>query len=225
MADEPQAEPQQKQEKQIPVKPKKSGGGGEIKLPVLIGAIAGTLILMAGIFYAVFWFGVKPYLAQDAEATGEEGKEKTEKVEKPVENEDPEYNFAKLSDEEDFVLGDKGIHSVQSGRITTNPKASNQIVLMNINMEFRAREDDERFPIAEGEAAAVEELEKSPHLQRALIEVKGAINSMIGSYTVQELYNINRDSLASQIKNTLEPTFKGENLYLRKITLIEYLIQ
>lgn len=201
--------------KQAPVKPKKRGGG-EVKMPILIGTVIGTVILMAAIFYAVFWFGIKPYMSPDEAAEGDKAGD-TLKVEV-----DETADLENMDDpEQEFLHGEVGIHFIRSGRITTNPKATTQIVLLDLGMEFRAKAEDERFP--EGEK--VDNLETKPEFSRMLASVKGKINSMLGSYTVEDLYKLNRDTLTEKFRTSLKPIFKKEKLYLRDIILMEFLIQ
>lgn len=202
--------------KQAPVKPKKRGGGGEVKMSVLIGTIIGTVVLMAAVFFAVFWFGIKPYLSGGAE----EGKNK--KADTVAVESDGVDELEDLDDpEQDFLHGEVGVHFIRSGRITTNPQGSSQIILLDLGMEFRAKEDDERFPDGE----VVKDMETKPEFARMLANVKGKINSMLGSFTVQDLYETHRDTLTKKFKETLKPVFRKEKLYLRDIILMEFLIQ
>lgn len=208
---------EEKKEKQTPEKPKpRGGGGGSISMITLIGIISGTVVVMVGILTVVFYMFILPDLKGHG---GESDSTGNEHVKIKEESQSSENSFANELKEEDIVLGDKGTHMIETGKIIANPKGSTKFAVVNLALDFRVSEKDERF---EPEAEITAE---NPIINKLLIMVNDKINAKITSLTVDDFYNMGSDSLRNLFKQELNAVFLKNKLFLREVYLKEYLIQ
>lgn len=205
----------EEKEGQEPVKPeaddkvKKSAG---LKLPFVLGIIAGVLVIL--ILAVRFLF--LPYIVGSLTSEATAGESKTEGESKSEHGNNP------LKEELDvFKANEKLSEFFQTGRITTNPKASTQFVVADFGIIFFPKDEEslkELYP--EGK-----EEEGSSALPPTLSSrVRGIINSVLGSMTAEEL-QIKRDSIPVYVMTNLKPFFKEKNLFIKEVILQEFIIQ
>lgn len=196
-------------EKQVPEKPKKSGG---MKLPMVIGIIFGVIVTQVILIFVLF----KLFLGQPATVTPDgtvvqQTTEKSEKNSKKIEKTEEEEEI--LTEEEQ-----QKIQFQETGRITTNPKSSSAFVVINLGLYFLAKDEkiNEEFK---------KEIDKSPVWKRLSSDTKEIVNITFGNYTVEDLRSMKRDSLKTIFMKQLKPVFKTSKIILKDVKLIEYLIQ
>ncbi|MBE2188144.1 MAG: hypothetical protein KGZ71_09070 [Desulfobulbaceae bacterium] len=196
--------------KQEPEVPKKKAG---LSLPVIIGIGAGVLIVLV----VVILFAVKMML-NSVVGTQQGDTQSTEQVQKPVEDKELsniEY-YKKMADEDKISENDSKY--METGRITTNPRASTQFVVVNLGLSYRIGVDAEDAEKKEG-------TETDDQKRRFEALIRNAINNQIGDMSVGELQQIRRDSLTSIFKERLVPVFINNRIFLRDVILVEYIIQ
>ena len=141
--------------------------------------------------------------------TGEKG------AEAKIEEEFPEDNST------------KGTEYFETGRITTNPRASTSFVVINLGMIFKVK------PAEEGEKKAAEGEKKEKETTSAPISpfgkrfdgmLRNSINAELGKLSVDEM-QIPRDSLSNMLKTKLIPLFKNEKSLLKEVVVVEFIIQ
>jgi flagellar basal body-associated protein FliL len=108
---------------------------------------------------------------------------------------------------------DKKKQFQSSGRITTNPKASAQFVVIDLGFEYA--------PLGEEEVEAKEGEGFEPGLQA---KIKGTVTRTLGSMTAEELTS-RRDTLDKIFFKNLKPVFKEEKFMLHSVILQEFIIQ
>jgi hypothetical protein len=195
--------------KQEPEEPKKKAG---LSLPVIIGIGAGVLIILV----VVILFAVKMML-NSVVGTQPVDIQTTEQQHKPVEDKDiSDVEYYKRMVDEDKI-SDNDSKYMETGRITTNPRASTQFVVVNLGLSYRTGlgVDD----------AAKKAAETDDQKRRFEALIRNAINNQIGDMTVGELQQIRRDSLTSIFKEKLVPVFIYNRIFLRDVILVEYIIQ
>jgi len=208
---------EEKKEKQTPEKSKpRSSGGGNISMLTLIGVITGTVVVMVAVLYVVFYMFILPDLKSSNDETDSTGAKHVKIKENSESSEEKIVNEMK---EEDIMLGDEGTHLIETGKIIANPKGSTKFAVVNLALDFRISEKDERF---DPEAEITSE---NPIISRLLIMVNDKINGKITSLTVDDFYNMGSDSLRNLFKEELVPIFLKNKLFLREVYLKEYLIQ
>lgn len=183
--------------RQEPEKPvvEKSGG---MKLPVVIGIVAAALIVNVVLVFAVIKFVLAP-----GQPTGK-AQQETVQTKKSEES------------EEGSKENDKLTKFIETGRLTTNPKASSEFVVVNLGFVFRANNEEALKTLGEGKEV------KLPATSMA--KIKGIVNSVLGSYSSTELLT-QRDSLAAIFKNSLKPVFKENQTVLKEVILQEFILQ
>lgn len=205
----------EEQEGQEPVKPeneekpKKSAG---LKLPMVLGIIAGVMIILIVAVRFIFL----PYIVSSltSEATAGESKAKTEAKSESSENSGKE-------EFEVFKANEKLSEFFQTGRITTNPKQSTQFVVADFGIIFFPKDEESMKALFEGGKKE----EGSTALPAKLsARVRGIINSVLGSMTVEEL-QVKRDSIPNYVMANLKPFFKEKNLFIKEVILQEFIIQ
>jgi hypothetical protein len=142
----------------------------------------------------------------------------TEQVQKPVEDKDlsnVEY-YKRMADED--KISDNDSKYMETGRITTNPRASTQFVVVNLGLSYRTG-------VGAEDAAKKAGTESEDQKRRFEALIRNAINNQIGDMTVGELQQIRRDSLTSIFKERLVPVFINNRIFLRDVILVEYIIQ
>ncbi|MFP4526929.1 MAG: hypothetical protein ACLFQX_00150 [Candidatus Kapaibacterium sp.] len=206
------------EEKQEPVKPEKKAKkvslGGGLSLPVIIGAVVGLLVLIAATVIISIFVASKFMLPEQSEeaAKGGEHTEKTEDETTAITEED-----LAMAEEEDFQKGLVGVQYVKTGRITTNPKGASQFIVLNLGLEFRLKNKDNDW---------VEEPidPEDPMVMHMLSKVKGIVNQVLGTMTVQELHD-KRSEMPLILKEKLKETFVQYRMFLREVVIEEYIIQ
>lgn len=211
----------EQQEKQIPEKPKKKTGG--MSMPVLLGVIGGIVIFQAVLIFLLFKFFIAPQQPVQEGKTADN--EKTEKVEESEEghgekNADWDY--------QEFTLDPKLVHTYETGRITTNPKNSDKFIIINLGIDYVVKNEEALEEIKEELAAhsGGHEEEGAPSLftHKKKIRIKGKINSILGSFSVDQLF-AQRDSLPSIFKKGLSEVINNHQMKIREVIVQEFMIQ
>ncbi len=201
------------EKKQKPQKPKKKGEA--MSLPVLIGTIAGTIILLAVVMILAFKLFILPELthSQSAEGNADSSSQKPEKIKEKKQGDEAEYDRL-----EDKFMGNENLHMLETGKILTNPKNSSKFAIVNLLIEYRISEEDERFADSEPNL-------ENPTIKLLLANVKSEVTNILGSMTVDDFYRIGSDSLRNKIGNELDTIFRKKQFLLKDVLLTEYLIQ
>ncbi len=208
---------EKKEEKdgQEPVKPeseekeKKAGG---LKLPFVLGIIAGVLLILILAVRFLFLPYIVGSLTSEATAGQSpiEGESKSEQSNSPIKEEI-----------EIFKANEKLSEFFQTGRITTNPRQSTQFVVADFGIIFFPKDEEslkELYPGGKKE-------EGSSALPPTLSSrVRGIINSVLGSMSVEEL-QVKRDSIPEYVMANLKPFFKEKKLFIKEVILQEFIIQ
>lgn len=212
------------EEKQEPAKPKKEKGGLPVPLFGLIGFVIMLIALLVNVFLVL---GIKSEVASITEAivsgklpthTGHENKEEKKKsTEEEEEVGDEKNNVGKY-------VADDNAEYFETGRVTTNPRASQRFVVLNLGMFFSkisTGEEEEEAPKEEGKG---KDESFSPFGKKFDGMVKNIINSQIGNMTLEEL-QIPRDSLTLLFKEKLKPLFSQKETRLKEVAIIEFIVQ
>ncbi|MBI5324793.1 MAG: hypothetical protein HZB41_05895 [Ignavibacteriae bacterium] len=204
MAKEKEAEGTESQEKKTEEKPpKKPGEMGLMKMLIMVG---GTVVVLFILLIVVYMVIIKPDLQKMA--INGEGKDKTEEV-KEAKDDDFKPEEIKKEENERFM---------STGRITTNPSMSTQFVVVDIGLDFYVNEEQMK-------EIKKEKPEESPLMLRPIASVKGTVNNLLGSMTVQELQSIRRDTLQGMINSKLTQVFLSNKMVLKEAILQEFIIQ
>ncbi|TAL68815.1 MAG: hypothetical protein EPN82_09085 [Bacteroidetes bacterium] len=203
MAKEKEAEGTESQEKEKAEKPPKKPG--EMSLMKMLIMVGGTVVVLFILLIVVYMLIIKPDLQKMA-INGEGDKAKLEEV-----NKDKDFNPEEIKKEENERF-------LSTGRITTNPSMSNQFVVVDIGLDFYVN-DEQMKEIKKDKP------EESPLMLRPLSSVKGAVNNLLGSMTVQELQSVRRDSLQGAINSKLVQVFLSNKMVLKEAILQEFIIQ
>lgn len=204
MAKEKEAEGAESGEKQAAEKPPKKPG--EMNLMKMLIMVGGTVVVLFILLIVVYMVIIKPDL-QKMSINGE-GKDKTEELK---EAKDGEFNPEEIKKEENERF-------LSTGRITTNPKMSTQFIVVDLGLDFYVNEEQMK-------EIKKEKPEESPLMLKPLASVKGEVNNMLGSYTVEELQSIRRDTLQSMINEKLIKVFLANKMVLKEAILQEFIIQ
>ena len=182
---------------------------GELSFMQIIIIIGGTVVLMFVLFLVGYLMIIKPDLA------------KLNSVENTADNKGKPGNVTQEASKGEAVSGldkEENERFISTGRITTNPKMSSQFVIADIALDFFVNDE-------QGKLIKKEKTEESPELHKPLAEVKGEITSILGSYTVEELQTMRRDSLQILLKNRLKNVFQKNKMMLKEAILQEFIIQ
>jgi hypothetical protein len=193
-------------EKQASDKPKRNPG--ELGFMQILIFLGGTVVLLFVLLIIGYFIFIKPDLQKITTAGGED-KAKTENVKKDSESETVNPDEFKKEENERFI---------STGRITTNPKMSTQFVVVDFGLDFYVSD-------LLGKSIKKDKPEESSEMLKPLSAVKGEINNLLGSYTVEELQAIPRDSLQSRIKSRLINVFTQNKMMLKDAILQEFIIQ
>ena len=169
----------------------------EMKLPIIIGIVAGVLVVQAVIIVVVM-----NMFFSTSHTSIQEDKNMSSDVKKEMKNE-----------KEDEDSDEENIQFIETGRITTNAKASEKFVVVNLGLEFSTKE-----PLESGEDG---ENQLSPILNA---KIKGAVNQIIGSLTVEEIHT-SRDTLPEIFRAELLKIFKKKDIRLKDVIIQEFIIQ
>ncbi|MCL5991675.1 MAG: hypothetical protein M1419_06185 [Bacteroidetes bacterium] len=204
MAKEKEAEGTESQDKKTEEKPPKKPG--EMNLMKMLIMVGGTVVVLFILLIVVYMLIIKPDL-QKMSVNGE-GKAQTEEM-KQAKDEDFNPEEIKKEENERFM---------STGRITTNPSMSNQFVVVDLGLDFYVNEEQMK-------EIKKEKPEESPLMLRPLSSVKGEVNNLLGSMTVQELQSIRRDTLQRMINAKLTRVFLSNKMVLKEAILQEFIIQ
>jgi flagellar basal body-associated protein FliL len=216
-----------KDEKQVPVKPKKLGGG-ELSFVKILIIIAVTIVLIFGLFITAWVFVISPDLQPTVAVSDstqvENGDAHGDEHGKKDDHHDEDHE---MSEEEEFLAEDDHGLFETTGRITTNPRGSTKFVVVDLGLEFvekkaHGEEEEESGGGGHGGGGGGHESHFEP---KALAKIKGGVTSLIGSMPLQELQTIERDTLRSLLKKRLKPIMKKEKMFLRNVILQEFIIQ
>jgi flagellar basal body-associated protein FliL len=201
---------------QEPEKPVKKAKSLELKLPVVLGIIAAVLLILIVTVRFVFLPYIVHSLTPDVQAkeslhSESTGSEANKSDVKKNGNEELEI----------FKANEKLSQFVQTGRITTNPKQSTQYVVADFGIIFLPKDEESLKALHEGGGEESKGNGLPPKLSS---RVKGIINSLLGSMTVEEL-QIKRDSVPLLVKANLKPFFKQQDLFVKEVILQEFIIQ
>lgn len=206
------------EEKQEPAAPKKEKSGMPVSIIGLVGFVVILIALLVNVFLIL---GVKSDVTAITQVitSGKlpEAKSGDEKKKPIIEDED--------DDDANTVgqyVADKDAQYFETGRITTNPKSSSRFVVLNLGMFFTKNQAGEE----EGgeEKKKNEPVSFSPYGLKFDGMVKNIINSQIGSMSLEEL-QIPRDSLTFLFRKKLKPLFRQQDAQLRKVAVVEYIVQ
>lgn len=209
------------EEKQEPAKPKKEKGG----LPVpLFGLLGFAIVLIALIVNVFLVLGIKSDVTAITEVIAS-GKLPThaaeESKDKNKAHKEEEYFDDAESTVGQYVADDKAEY-FETGRITTNPKASSRFVVLNLGMFFLEEPKGEDEEPKEGKKDEAESF--SPYGKKFDGMIKNIINGQIGSMSLEEL-QIPRDSLTNIFKQRLRPLFGQQKARLKEVAIIEFIVQ
>ncbi|OGU38095.1 MAG: hypothetical protein A2X61_06435 [Ignavibacteria bacterium GWB2_35_12] len=204
MAKEKEAEGAESQEKKTEEKPPKKPG--EMSLMKMLIMVGGTVVVLFILLIVVYMVVIKPDL-QKMSVNGE-GKTQTEEMKQ---EKDEDFNPEEIKKEENERF-------MSTGRITTNPSMSTQFVVVDLGLDFYVNEEQMK-------EIKKEKPEESPLMLRPLSSVKGEVNNLLGSMTVQELQSIRRDTLQSMINAKLVKVFLANKMVLKEAILQEFIIQ
>lgn len=179
---------------------------GELGFMQILIFLGGTVVLLFILLMVGYFIIIKPDL-QKLALSGNEMPGKTENVKKDGEGTNPD-EFKK----------DENERFITTGRITTNPKMSTQFVVVDIGLDFYVNDKLSKD-------IKKDKPEESPEMLKPLSAVKGEINNLLGSYTVEELQAMPRDSLQSRIKGKLTNVFTQNKMMLKDAILQEFIIQ
>jgi flagellar basal body-associated protein FliL len=174
-----------------------------LSMPIIIGIIATGVILLVVVIIFVISIMMNNMKNSIIESSGKDPA-KTEEKSEPKEESLEKYEY------------------LETGRITTNPLASTQFVVLNLGIFYAplksgSEEEPAEEKPAEGEAG-------QPKNQRLNALIRHQINAQVGDMDVTAL-QIPRDSLMIKFKQRLEPAFKLEGFKLREVILVEFIIQ
>lgn len=210
MAKEKKSEENQAQEPQPFTKEKKAG----LALPVVIGIIVGTILL---VLLAVR-FLILPYLVENINPEIQKIKAKQFAAENSKEEHKGDMNLSP-----EFL--EKNTKTMGTGRITTNPKNSTQFVVIDLATMYVPKDEDALKELSkEGGKESKEGGGVPPAFTNTMIQLKGLINRVLGSMTVEELQS-RRDSLPSMFKKEFKHLFMEKKCYVRDVIIQEFLIQ
>ena len=204
MAKEKEAEGTESQEKKTEEKPPKKPG--EMNLMKMLIMVGGTVVVLFILLIVVYMLIIKPDL--EKMSVNGEGKDKTEEMKQ---EKDGDFNPEEIKKEENERF-------LSTGRITTNPKMSTQFIVVDLGLDFYVNEEQMK-------EIKKEKPEESPMMLKPLSSVKGEVNNMLGSYTVEELQSISRDTLQSMINAKLVKVFLANKMVLKEAILQEFIIQ
>lgn len=200
---------------QEPIKPEneeKSKSSGGLKLPFVLGIIAGVLLVL--ILAVRFLF--LPYIVGSLTSEATAGENKIEHQSKEDHSDSP------LKEElEVFKANEKLSEFVQTGRITTNPRQSTQFVVADFGIIFFPKDEESLKELYPGGKKEEGNSSLPPSLSS---RVRGIINSVLGSMSVEEL-QVKRDSIPEFVMANLKPFFKEKKLFIKEVILQEFIIQ
>lgn len=201
--------PAETEEKEKPAKKEREPLG----LPVILGIIFGILLILV----LSVRFIILPYVVDGLNPELRKEKEKAEKAEKAKAAADP---LSIMSPE----FKEKETKTLETGRITTNPKGSTQFIVINLATIYIPKDEDalealnkENGKVKEGEGVP-------PAFTQTMIRAKGVVNSVLGSMTVEELQS-NRDSLRKVFVKEFKELFGEKKCIVRDVIIQEFMIQ
>ena len=210
MAKETKNDEIQVQEPEAPKKDKKPG----ISLPLILGIIFGGIILL----FLLVRFMILPYMVENMNPEAQKIKAQLLVEEKKNEM---ASGVTRLSAE--FL--EKQTKTLMTGRITTNPKNSPQFVVIDIATMYVPKDEEVAKELAkEGGKESKEPGVISPAFMSTMIRIKGVVNKILGSMTVEELQS-KRDTLATLFKTQFKPLFYEKNCLVRDVVVQEFIIQ
>jgi len=197
-------------EPEVSEKPAKKTGA--VSLTVLLGIIFGTIIILILAIRFLFL----PYMVENMGG------------EKHKENEKPKVVVNKNWESEFFAQNEKISQFFETGKITTNPRNSKEFVITNFGIIYFPKDEDQLKELKSEKAKEGKETEAGGNTsllpQKSYAKMKGAILSVIGSLTIEEIQS-RRDSLPSMIKTILKPIFKEKEMFIKDVILQEFIIQ
>ena len=186
---------------------------GPVGLPVILGIIFGTLLVLV----LSVRFLILPYIVDGLNPEAHKEKEKAEKAEKaraaadPLSVMTPEYK-------------EKETKTIETGRITTNPKGSTQFVVLNLATLYIPKDEGALAAINKENGKTKEGEGTPPAFVQTMIRVKGVVNSVLGSMTVEELQG-NRDSLRKVFAKEFKELFLEKKCIVMDVIIQEFMIQ
>lgn len=117
------------------------------------------------------------------------------------------------------------------GRITTNPRNSTQFVVVNIGVVYFPKSEDHLKELKvekakEAKEAGPEGGGGNPTLlsTKSYAQLKANVTRVLGSLSVEEL-QARRDSLPSMIKMNVKPVFRENEMFIKDVILLEFILQ
>ncbi len=198
--DEPAQSKKGKKGIKVNKEPKEKKEQKPIKLPFIIGIIAGAVRLLVILGRFVFF----PMIVHGVTAGSKDSQKK--------------YSSQKRGEFDG--LDEKLAQLTSSGRITTNPRSSAQFVVVDLGITFIPKNEDVLKELKESKGKESKDLNESSLPPKLLARTKGVVNSVLGSFTVEELHII-RDSLPEIFRRNLKPVFREKDLYVKEVILQE----
>jgi hypothetical protein len=202
------------EEKQEPVKPAKKAGDGSMSIVTIVGVIGGTVVLMFILLVVFFIFFIKPMLPSTHAKEGAKTEQAAE------EHKEPKMAEGEMS--EAYLIKNKEfIQFAATDKIITNPKGSStQFVVLRLGVEYiKFDKEGKPEPPAAGEAKGV------PTFEGAMkAKVEGQVLATIGSFTIDE-FQAKRDSLSHLFKEKLKETLKEDQMKIKEVVVMEFIVQ
>lgn len=190
---------------------KKSKGGSELNMKSVIIAVAGALIAVVLIVFALYWFLIRPDIIGQNQPKEEA---KAVKVEIAADEETLKFQEELAQLKAQASTGNvKGLSFGQTPDIITNTNPPDWYIVVQVGVEFKNLQAGEGGH--GGDAGLPAKLSS---------EISSYITKYCGSKSIEEVLN-KRDSLDILIFKELEPIFIKEKCYLHKITIPKFVTQ
>lgn len=190
---------------------KKSKGSSELNMKSVIIAVAGALIAVVLIVFALYWFLIRPDIVGGNQQAEES---KAVKIEVAQDEETIKFNEELAQLKAQASTGNiKGLSFGQTPDIITNTNPPDWYVVVQVGVEFK---DVMAASGGHGGDAGLPAKLSS--------EISSFITKYCGSKSIEEVLS-KRDSLDILIFRELEPVFIKEKCYLHKITIPKFVTQ
>lgn len=213
-------------------KKKKTGGGGGMSMPVMlviIGSILAVLVVGAFIVNNMMVSNIIESKLKnaglDSSTVLSKMSEENELYAKKLAERMQLDEIMKEMENDDFYSDDEGITYAETERLLNNPKGATVVVILKLGFELREKplsEEEEETSEEEAIVPSPAQFFKDNPVLSA--KTKGIINEMFAAMTLEEFQQI-RPELSDVIANKTRDMFKKEKIWLRKVLILEYLVQ
>jgi flagellar basal body-associated protein FliL len=209
------------EELQVPEKPKKRSGGGDISIVPLMGIIGGTVIFMILIVFSLYWFFIRPdIIGHKGGADSTHVEEKKELTPEEEEKLKLQQEMKKL-EEEDALGETEGVLFVQTPDIITNSNPPDWYIVVQLGLEYRLPGEEGKKEEGGGHGGAAAAPTLPPKL---MSEVSSFITRFFGSRSIDQITGM-RDSLDKKFHEELKPVFIKNKIFLRKVSVPKFVTQ